>query len=174
MIVLFVLLALVLALAAWFLLRKSAAQQQEAGLPLGRIVFSDTGAWDPVEKPFYDSLLRLTGKPDYLVQEGHSFTPVEVKSSPAPSTPFESHIYQLAAYCLLVERATGKRPAYGMIHYRNRTFALDYTQDLEAALLDTLADIRIMERRGNVNRSHDEPARCRSCGYKTACNQKLE
>ena len=42
-----------------------------------------------------------------------------------------SHIYQLASYCLLVEKTYGKRPPYGIIHYKDQDFAIDYTQELE-------------------------------------------
>jgi CRISPR-associated exonuclease Cas4 len=82
------------------------------------------------------------GKPDYLVQSGGSIIPVEVKSGRAPAAPYDSHIFQLAAYCLLVEKTYGKRPPYGIIHYAGRDFAIDYTRQLESALLDWLAEIR--------------------------------
>ena len=155
------------------LLKQGAAKQEESGLPLGRVIYDDSGAWDKVEEPFYDSLLRLTGKPDYLVAQGDAYIPVEVKSSNAPVTPYKGHIFQLAAYCLLVEKATGKRPPHGILRYNNRTFSIDYTQQLESSLLDVLADMRQMERRGDVKRSHEDPARCTACGYRANCNQKI-
>jgi CRISPR-associated exonuclease Cas4 len=155
------------------LLKQGSAKQEEAGLPLGRVIYDDSGAWSRVEEPFYDPLLRLTGKPDYLVAQGDSIIPVEVKSSNAPITPYQSHVYQLAAYCLLVEKATGKRPSHGILRYNNRTFSVDYTQQSEASLLDVLVEMRQMERRGDVKRSHEEPARCAACGYRSTCNQKI-
>jgi CRISPR-associated exonuclease Cas4 len=91
--------------------------------------------------------LGLTGKPDYLVQSGSSIIPVEVKSGRAPAAPYDSHIFQVAAYCLLVEKTYGKRPPYGIIHYSGRDFAIDYTRELESALLDHLA------RSGGMNRA---------------------
>ena len=68
------------------------------------MISSDTSEWGKVEKPLYDPLSGLTGKPDYLVEENGFYIPVEVKSSRAPGLPYDSHIYQVAAYCLLVER----------------------------------------------------------------------
>ena len=167
-------LALVLFLTAIFLLWQSNRQQRQAGLPGGRVIYTDTRAWGaPLEQPLFNKELSLTGKPDYLVEQKGQIIPVEVKSGRAPKSPYDSHIYQLAAYCLLVEKTYGKRPPYGIIHYPSRTFAVDYTPALESSLLDLLADIRRDENRAEVNCSHDEPARCRRCGYRSSCEQKL-
>ena len=120
-------LALLLTLLALFLLWQAARQRKAAGLPGGRVIYADTRAWGPVEKPLFDPELGLTGKPDYLVQRGNAIIPVEVKSARVGTDPHDSHIYQLGAYCLLVQRSSGKRPPYGILHYPNRTFAIDYT-----------------------------------------------
>jgi CRISPR-associated exonuclease Cas4 len=113
----------------------SARQRRLAGLPGGRVIYVDTSQWAKVEKPLYDRALNLTGKPDYLVQSGDVYLPVEIKSSQVHQHPYDSHIYQLAAYCLLVERTYGYRPTYGILHYTNQTFAVDFTPQLERALL---------------------------------------
>jgi CRISPR-associated exonuclease Cas4 len=117
--------------------------------------------------------MRLTGKPDYLLERNGDIIPIEVKSGKAPDAPYDSHIYQLASYCLLVHKTMGKRPPYGIIHYNNRDFAIDYTPALEAALMDILAEMRRDERRKEVNCSHSSPARCKGCGYKKICDQRL-
>jgi CRISPR-associated exonuclease Cas4 len=167
-------LALFLILAALFLLWQANRQRKKAGLPGGRIVYSDTGQWGKVEKPLYDANLNLTGKPDYLVQQSDGqIIPVEVKTGRTPVYPYDSHIFQLAAYCLLVEKTYGKRPPYGIIHYPGRDFAVDYTARLESALLDQLAEMRRDELRSSVPRSHEEAARCRRCGFKKVCDQSL-
>lgn len=162
-----------LLLLALVLLWQSGRKQRSAGLPGGRLIYTDTGAWGKVEKPLYDPALGLTGKPDYLVEKNGQLIPIEVKSGRAPEAPYDSHIYQLAAYCLLVERTMGSRPPYGIIHYNDRDFAVDYTPDLENSLLDLLADIRRDERREEVNRSHDSPARCNKCGFRNVCEERL-
>ncbi len=166
-------LSLALLLLALFLFWQSHRQRKQAGLPGGRVIYTDTNAWGKVDKPLYDSSLRLTGKPDYLVERNGKIIPVEVKSGRAPDAPYDSHIYQLASYCLLVERTMGKRPPYGIIHYRNRDFAVDYTRELESALLDILAEMRRDETRREVDCSHNSPARCRGCGFRRICDQRL-
>lgn len=164
---------LLLLLFAFILFIISGMQRRASGLPGGRVIYSDTRAWGKVEKPFYDRTLSLTGMPDYLVEQNGRIIPVEVKTGRAPKAPYDSHIFQLAAYCLLVHRATGRRPPHGIIHYPGRDFAVDYTPDLENALLDLIADMRIDERRAEVQRSHEDEQRCRGCGFRQVCDQKL-
>jgi CRISPR-associated exonuclease Cas4 len=165
--------ALVLFIVAVIFFVQSSRQRREAGLPGGRVIYTDTRAWDEVEKPLFSNELGLTGKPDYLVEQNGKLIPVEVKTGRVPDAPYDSHIFQLAAYCLLVEKTYGKRPPYGIIHYSNRDFAVDYTPQLESALLDHLADMRRDELRKDVPRSHEDAARCRRCGFRKVCDQSL-
>jgi CRISPR-associated exonuclease Cas4 len=166
-------LGLFLFVLAVVLLWQSTRQRAQAGLPGGRLIYTDTGVWGRVEKPLVAEDIGLVGKPDYLVQDGEAIIPVEVKSGRAPAAPYDSHIFQLAAYCLLVHKHYGKRPPYGILHYSGRDFAIDYTATLEAALLDRLAEIRRDEGRRDVPRSHEEAARCRKCGFRDVCDQRL-
>ncbi len=148
-------------------------QRRRAGLPGGRVVYTDTRAWGAVEKPLFDAHLGLTGRPDYLVEQNGKLIPVEVKTGRTPEAPYDAHIFQVAVYCLLVQKTYGKRPPHGIIHYPARDFAVDYTPELESALLDLLADIRRDEHRLNVERSHEDEQRCRRCGYRNACDERL-
>ena len=169
-----ILLALLAALAALALFLWSRRLRRASGLPGGRVTYSDTGAWRRNEQPLFSARHRLSGRPDYLIRHGETIVPVEVKSGRAPREPREGHVLQLAAYCLLVEENLGVRPRHGIIQYADRQFAVDYTPELETALLAALADIR----RGAAEpagppRSHASPARCASCGVREACDQRL-
>lgn len=166
-------LALFLIALALLLFWQANRQRRRAGLPAGRVIYADTRAWQAPEKPLYDALLGLTGKPDYLVEEGQQIIPIEVKSGHTPPAPYDSHIFQLAAYCLLVEKTYRRRPPYGILHYPTRHFAIGYTPELESALLDVLAAMRQQERRGEAHRSHDEPQRCARCGFRHLCDERL-
>ena len=168
------LIALLLILTGVLIFWLSRRSQAEAGLPMGRVIYSDTRGWQSIEKPFYSRTHRLTGKPDYLVQQGRDIIPVEVKSAHAPSDgPRRSHVLQLAAYCLLVEEAYRQRPKYGIVKYADRMFAVDYTEALQTALLDVIAAMREDLAHGAAQRSHDEAARCVNCGYRHACRERL-
>jgi CRISPR-associated exonuclease Cas4 len=167
-------LALFLLLLALLLFWQSASQRKSSGLPGGRIIYTDTKTWGTVEKALYDPDLGLTGKPDYLVEQEGKIIPIEVKSGRAPEAPYDAHIFQLAAYCLLVERTYGQRPPYGIIHYAGRDFAVDYTYELESALLDLITDMQHSKQRREVPRSHSETQRCHKCGFRASCDQVLK
>jgi CRISPR-associated exonuclease Cas4 len=159
-------------LGIWLLVRAGAVHRQ-TGLPVGRVTYVDTGAWDRCERPLFSGLHHLTGRPDYLVQSRQGVIPVEVKSGAAPEQPYQAHLMQLAAYCLLVEEQEGRAPPYGILKYDDRAFEVDYSPALRAELLNILADIRQDLRARDVHRSHDEPGRCRGCGYRDRCEQRL-
>jgi CRISPR-associated exonuclease Cas4 len=160
-----------LALALLWLARR---QQQAAGLPEGRVIYADTRGWLPVAEPLYAPDLGLAGRPDYLVQQGEQVIPVEVKSTHTPQKPYDTHIYQLAAYCLLVKHTYDVRPPYGILHYPARTYRIDFTRELEGALLTLLEDMHAYEHREALPRSHASPARCRGCGFRSVCDQRLD
>lgn len=153
----------------WF----SGWQRRDAGLPAGRIVYSDHNQWGKLEHSLYDPIMDLTGKPDYLIEQGDEIIPVEVKSSSIKKTPYDSHIYQLAAYCLLVTRSYGKNSPYGILHYPDKDIAIDYTSDLEKKTVDLIREIRSQGSRKHIDRSHESSNRCRRCGYNAICDQVL-
>ncbi|MGE5377546.1 MAG: CRISPR-associated protein Cas4 [Bacteroidota bacterium] len=167
----YIALALILFAVLFFWI--SGRQRKAAGLPGGRVIYTDTRGWGKLEQPLFHAGLGLTGKPDYLVQQNGQIIPVEVKSGRAPDAPYDSHIFQLASYCLLVEKTYGRRPAYGIIHYNNRDFAVDYTEELESKLLDLLVEMKRDDHRGDVPRSHEQAARCARCGFRRVCDQSL-
>jgi len=165
--------ALLVLLVALVLLWYATNQRKSSGLSGGRIIYTDTKSWGKMEKALYDPDLGLTGKPDYLIEQDGKIIPVEVKSGRTPEAPYDSHIFQLAAYCLLVERTYGKRPPHGIIHYSDRDFAVDYTYELESALLDLLTEMQHSRKCRDVPRSHSEAQRCQKCGFRDACDQVL-
>jgi CRISPR-associated exonuclease Cas4 len=168
---LFIVILLVVMGIVFFVL--AARQRRQAGIPSGRIIYADASQWGKVEKPLYDPDLRLTGKPDYLVKMGKQVIPVEVKSRRAPRAPHDSHIYQLAAYCLLVLHEFSTRPTHGILHYANKTFAIDFTPDLEASINAVIHDMQGRTARSRVDRSHEDGRRCKNCGYRSVCDQSL-
>lgn len=167
-------LALFLFLAALVLWLAARRARRGTGLPAGRVVYTDTGGGTRPPKALFSPALRLAGKPDYLVEAGGGYVPVEVKSGRAPAGgPHPGHVYQLAAYCALVAEAYGRRPAYGLIRYADQTLAVDYTPALEAELRALLDAMRAGDGAADLPRSHDSPARCRACGFREHCDQSL-
>ena len=165
------LLLLALGIAALSLSRRA---QGATGLPSGQVIYADTSGWKRAERPLFSKQHQLVGKPDYLVRDGRAIIPVEVKSSRAPAEgPRQGHVLQLAADCLLVQETEGVRPAYGIIKYADQAFRVDNTNELRRSLLATLEAMRRDLARDRSRRSHSDPARCRRCGVRAACDEQL-
>lgn len=164
------LLALFFALLLWLMSRRL---HKASGLPAGRVIYSDAGAWQRNEQALFSRAHQLAGKPDYLVQTPQGIVPVEVKSSPAPAQPREGHVLQLAAYCLLVEEQLGERVPHGIIQYADRQFAIDYTPALKAELLRVMGEMRTAQTNAGAHRNHSEPRKCAACGLRDECDERL-
>jgi CRISPR-associated exonuclease Cas4 len=152
----------------WLARRRTLAD----GLPLGRLIYLDAERLHRLDDALYDSELDLAGRPDFVVMRKADRVPVEVKSGRAPVQPHESHVIQLAAYCHLVQVRYGTRPSHGVLKYADRAFAIDYTPALESRLRAVVEDVRQAKER-QPGRSHGSAARCRSCGYRGQCDQRL-
>jgi CRISPR-associated exonuclease Cas4 len=174
-----------LAIAAYRAARREASQ---TGLPAGKLIYSDTGVVTgklgpattdeygrKVEKPLVSERFGLIGRPDYLVETEDGIIPVEIKSARAPASgqPYDSHVLQLAAYCLLVEDLLDADVAWGIIRYRDAEVRVAYTEELRILLLDVLDDMRAARLAEDVHRSHDEPGRCANCRMRDICDEAL-
>lgn len=167
---------ILVALAAAFWLRQTGrAAQTRAGVPTNaRVVYSDTGAWERVEKPLFSRRYQLTGKPDYIVgDEAGAMIPIEVKPNRNLSQPRHSDMMQLMAYGILVEEKFGARPDYGLLKYREQVFQIEFTVELRAEFFEILQEMRIARGAANVPRSHDDPTICKYCGYRDECDERL-
>jgi CRISPR-associated exonuclease Cas4 len=165
---------------------QSAAKR--TGLPAGQLIYSDTGyavgRLHPVtinergekqEKPLTSRRYGLSGRPDYLVRTPDGIVPVEAKSTmcPASGRAFDSHIFQLAAYCLLVEDVIGANVPYGIIRYADAEVLIDYTPELKDELIELLEEMREARHAEEVHRSHSEARRCSKCSMREICDEAL-
>jgi CRISPR-associated exonuclease Cas4 len=176
MIEVFLLLIILLALGAALVARWRARElRAQSGLPINaRVIYADTGAWRKVEKPLYSRRYQLAGKPDYIVEdENGGMIPIEVKPNRVAAEPRLSDTLQLAAYGLLVEENFGASPSYGLLKYRDQVFRVEFTNKLREELLAVMEEMRRDLNAADVARSHDDPRRCRACGYRHACGQAL-
>ena len=171
------LLLLVIVLLICALLAGSVARRarERAGLPEGRVLYSDSGRERRPQEALISLKYGLKGRPDYLVETAEGIVPVEVKSSicPASGRPHDSHVMQLACYCLLVEEATNTPAAYGLIRYRDREVRIEYTTELRDRLLALLAEMQRAKEALTVHRSHAQARRCAGCGFRDVCDEAL-
>lgn len=186
------LLLFLLVVGAALAARAAARESKRAGLPKGALLYSDTGR--PVgrvagtvvgrdgkkqERPLVSETLELVGRPDYLIEVEGGVVPVEAKSTacPAGGRPYDSHLAQLAAYCLLVEEVLGREVPYGLVKYRDREVRVEYTNEMREQALALVAELKAdMNASGEgreVHRSHDDPRRCAGCSLRDVCTESL-
>lgn len=170
-----ILLIIILLVAA--LITASAALKTRArtALPSGRVVYSDTVREQRLTETLISWRYNLKGRPDYLVETSEGIIPVELKSAARPpfGRAYESHIMQLACYCLLCEETFGKRVRYGLIRYRDGEVRVEYTPKLRARLLSLLEEIQSARALPNVHRNHSQGRRCAGCGFHDVCGEAL-
>jgi CRISPR/Cas system-associated exonuclease Cas4 (RecB family) len=163
-----VVVATIMLVAAWL---GSRATGVRAG---ATVVSSDVGTTAP--DTLVEPVLRLRGRPDYLVRErgrGRIY-PVEVKPTRTATVLYDSDVLQLAAYMLLTEAHYGADFAgYGIARYRSAEFRVPWTTELRRRCLAAADGIRAARAATAVHRSHDLPAKCRSCAVRAACDEAL-
>lgn len=169
------LIPLILAALAIILLLIALKLKKASGLPGGRVVYADTDQLQALPKPLFDPDLKLVGKPDYVIrQRDGSLVPVDFKSMNAPTKPYDSHIFQVLAYCYLIEQTQSQKPSHGLIRYLDKSFEVPYADEDKASFLELINAVRETENGTTApGRSHQQAARCKACGYKDICDQKL-
>jgi CRISPR-associated exonuclease Cas4 len=170
--------ALILLVVGLLFVRWSRNAANSTGLPFQyRIVYSDTGGWERVEKSLYSARHNLTGKPDYIVKTRTGFIPIEVKPKRTAPQPYYSDILQLAAYCLLLEEDWQEKPAYGILRYAQQTFRIEWDSALRTELLEIISEMRELEKYAATpgcklpEPDHDMTKRCFNCGYYQICHK---
>jgi CRISPR/Cas system-associated exonuclease Cas4 (RecB family) len=155
-------------LVAWLLSRTT-------GVHAGALVVaSDVGHLK--SETLRDPMLRIRGRPDYLVRERGSdrIYPMEVKPTRESATLYESDALQLTAYMILAERRYGRRFAgYGIVRYRAAEFRVPLTAERRRRCIAAAEAIRAARRAAAVHRSHELRAKCWACGVRTACDESL-
>ena len=56
---------------------------------------------------------------------------------------------------------------------KNAILLIEFTDELRAEFFEILNDMHAARRAPDVHRSHDDPVRCRYCGYRSECEERL-
>ena len=151
-------------------------QRAASGVPWGDILFNDLDE-ESIDEPIVSRKYGLVGKPDLLLRQTRAgievIIPVEVKSARQPRTPHEGHILQLGAYLLLVEEHYKTTPAFGILRYADGESLIEWSEALRGEVLAAADAIRAARTATDVPRSHDDPGRCRNCGYAHECGESV-
>jgi CRISPR/Cas system-associated exonuclease Cas4 (RecB family) len=147
-------------------------RRQSASPVAGELVYSDMNR-QAVTAPINSHVSGLTGKPDYVYRKGMVSVPIEVKKRLAGRFgPRASDVAQLMAYCVLLEDA-GETVFHGAIEYPDRRFPIPYGPEARRKVLEAAEAIRAERRAGTAERNHHDVWRCRSCGVRESCAQRL-
>jgi len=136
----------------------------------GKISYSDLNV--PGASLFSNKYM-IAGKPDYIVKKNNRFIPVEYKSG-NHKNPMNNHVFQLAAYCHLVEENYGCFVPYGMLVYNNsNSFKIPFDPNIRFKLENTINMMRKDLNKKKLVRNHNDPSRCKNCSMRKNCNERL-
>ena len=136
----------------------------------GKITYSDL---NKPAKAFFSKKYKIAGKPDYVIQQGKKFIPVEFKTG-NKNKPQKNHIFQLAAYCHLLEENYGNFVPYGILVYnKNYEFKIPFNPKIRFELETTINKMRSLLRKDEVLRNHDDINKCKNCSMRMYCNERL-
>ena len=137
----------------------------------GKIAYSDLNM--PAE-PFFSKKYRITGKPDYIIQKKDRFIPVELKTG-RYKTPQKNHIFQLAAYCQLLEENFNIFVPYGILVLNNQDeYKLPFNPMIRFELENTIKKMRNQLKDNVITRNHQDPYRCINCSMRKYCSIKIK
>ena len=136
----------------------------------GRIAYSDL---NKPARPFFSKRYRISGKPDYIIKRNDKYIPVELKTGYHPA-PLKNHVFQLAAYCHLLEENYGGFVPYGVLVYNNeKQFKIPFDPNIRFELENTIKKMRCSLENNRFSRNHNDLSRCLSCSMRKYCNIKL-
>jgi CRISPR/Cas system-associated exonuclease Cas4 (RecB family) len=177
---LFVIFAIVLAIAAWLIRFVASRLSQKTGIPVSggrsRVISTDVGVGEPLM--LRDDELGLRGKPDYLLEEagphGAQLVPIEIKPTRRSRRLYESDRIQIAGYLMTLRGAAGSRASnVGYVKYHSNTFEVRLTPAIEATVRRLVSDVRSARLAPLLHRSHRSPARCAGCPVRHRCDEAL-
>lgn len=170
-------LSLVWLIAASYFLYRSLKHVHLAFLKRQKTGVEDTISYVDSEearpKLFISKECGLSGRPDYVIVVGEEHIPVEVKTGRTPRGPLFSHIMQVAAYSLLMEKEYGRAPPHGIVRYPGMEHEIDYDESLKNLVISKLDEMRTLLASKNVHRNHNKPGKCKSCSRRSICDERL-
>ena len=116
--------------------------------------------------------LGLMGRPDRIVRRGRKIIVEDMKSA---TRLYDSHRAQMGVYLLLVEEHYGQRPSHAVIVFKDgRRHKIKNTRALRSMVLKAVK--RIKKARADLDRelrARPAPGKCRSCGQRENCKQRV-
>jgi len=139
----------------------------DGGLLPGREIHRDR----PGARTLVSHRLRLVGRPDRVDRARGGLVPVEVKSrARGAGGPHPGERARLLACCALVEEVFREPLPHGELRFRDRAVTVPFGREERREIEALLAR---MDRPGAGRRNHAQAARCRGCGFRDRCPERL-
>ena len=124
-------------------------------------------------KAFFSKKYKISGKPDYIIEDNGRYIPVELKTG-VHDYPMKNHIFQLAAYCHLIEENYNMFVPHGILVYNNqKSYEIKYDPIIRFELESTIKQMRHCIRKERIIRNHNDVKRCINCSMKRYCKEKI-
>ncbi len=144
--------------------------KKENKIQPGKITYSDIHR---IEKPLFSKKYMIAGKPDYIVEKKGFKIPVELKTGYS-NNPKNNHVYQLAAYCHLIEEKYQTFVPYGVLVYNNSyEYKIPFNPKVRLELENIIKDMRYSMKTKNISRNHNDSKKCSSCNMREYCKNKM-
>jgi CRISPR-associated exonuclease Cas4 len=169
--------AATLVILAVILFLLAALSRKRIGIPAGTLVYQDLPGQPFDGKRLRSHALGISGKPDCLIRTANRIIPIELKNAskpPARGEVYPNHMIQALAYCALVEDQMKTPAPHALVIYAGQQVRrVEFTEQRQRWLLDTICLLELARERQVANRNHDHPARCAACGVRSHCDQTL-
>lgn len=115
------------------------------------------------------SRLGLSGQPDMIIKSREGLFPVELRNTASKSS--KSHLYQLAAYALLLEDLFGIQVSKGFVFLLalQDVAVFHFTRELKEGVLETVSSIREMLLKERLPGQTKNRGQCAECTYRNFC-----
>jgi CRISPR-associated exonuclease Cas4 len=153
------------------ILTKIKQTKKKFNLLKGKITYSDL---NKPGKPLYSKRYRISGKPDYVINTDGKLIPVEIKTG-FHQYPQQNHIFQLAAYCQILEDNFNCFIPFGLLIYNDssKKFKIRYDPKMRYDLESTLAQMRHIRKLDDLTRNHNDLKKCKKCSMRVYCSKKI-
>ena len=151
-------------IAIYFLIKA----KRRFSIPAGKRIYQDLSSKGRILR---SEKYGVSGKPDMIKRKRHKLIPFEYKSGNS-DYPREGHVFQMAAYFLILEENYPKyKVPYGILKYNNRAFVLKNDEHTRDRLLYVLNEMR--SQYAEPIRNHQSRVRCLHCSFNEICEQSL-
>lgn len=115
----------------------------------------------------------IVGKPDYIVEKKGLKIPVEIKTGYCNS-PKSNHVFQLAAYCHLIEENFSVFVPYGVLVYSNSfEYKIPFNPNVRFELENIIKNMRFSMVTKDISRNHNDGKKCINCSMRKHCYDKI-